>query len=239
MPTLHADPVVSKVRPGRDQWVAIPASRGTYLRLLDDRGERSRPKLIYLDGRLTIVSPGFSHERLRTRVESLLKMVLTFLDVPFISAGKTTLKDVEKQRRGCEPDASFYLTRLDGIRDKTDLVMGRDPAPDLAIEVVVSHPVDDALAAFGSFGVREVWVCEGGALRFLAPGGDGRYAPSPVSVCLPFLASDEMEAWVYRDDLPDEATHLKLFIAWVTQTLAPRAGRQRPGGGAPLNEGQA
>ncbi|MCA1684377.1 MAG: Uma2 family endonuclease, partial [Planctomycetia bacterium] len=102
---------------------------------------------------------------------------------------------------GTEPDTSYYLTHINHLRGKRKVVMGQDPPPDLVVEVVVSHPEGDALEAYRRFGVREVWVCKESGLEFLVLGADGQYAGSPVSACFPFLTSEELAPWVYRDDL--------------------------------------
>ena len=116
----------------------------------------------------------------------------------------------------------YYLTNIDLIRGKEHIVMGQDPAPDLVVEVVASHPLGDTIEVYRRFGVREVWVCKRSKLLFLVLGPDGRYAPSSTSACLPFLKADELNLWAYRHDLPNESELRYQFRAWVTETLAPR-----------------
>lgn len=213
-----------------DAWVCIPATWETYLRLLDDRGERSRPRFIYHDGRLTIVSPGVIHERLRGRLSLMLHEILLGLRIPCISTGSVTLLPGEADTRGVEGDASYYLTNFDRLKGRERLVMGVDPPPDLEIEVVVSHPVADALAVHASFGVREVWVCGSGELTFLMLQPDGRYEPSPTSQNIPVLRSDELAAWLFREGCDDDMALLLQFRDWVRDELAARLAN--PGGEA-------
>jgi Uma2 family endonuclease len=206
----------------RAHYQQFPASWATYQRLLKDRGDRDRPKYTFFNGRLTIVSPGSPHETLKKRVSGLIEDICIDLRIPFLGFGSTTYLKSAKPRAGTEPDESYYLTNIDLIRAKEHIVMGQDPAPDLVVEVVASHPLGDTLEVYRRFGVREVWVCKRSKLLFLVLGPDGRYAPTTTSACLPFLKADELNLWAYRHDLPNESELRYQFRAWVTETLAPR-----------------
>jgi Uma2 family endonuclease len=209
-----------------DAWVCIPATWATYLRLLDDRGERSRPRYIYHDGRLTIVSPGVNHELLKGRLSALLQEILLALRIRYVPTGSVTLLPGEVGTRGIEGDSSYYFTNLDWVKGREQLVMGVDPPPDLEIEVVVSHPVSEALAVHAAFGVREVWVCGSGVLTFLVLQPDGRYEPSASSLNLPVVRSDELASWLFRDAAADLMGLLLEFREWVARELAPRLERR-------------
>jgi Uma2 family endonuclease len=207
---------------GFDHTVCLPATWETYKDLLEARGERSRPKYTFVDGRLTAVSPGQNHEEIKTRLGGLIEDILVGLLIDFHASGGVTLLSARGSRAGTEGDESYYLTHIKEVRGKKDLVMGEDPPPDLAVEVVFSHPEDDALEAYRRIGVREVWVCKGGELRFLTQGPEGHYVQSPASALLPFLSSQELSAWLFRRDFPNDARLRHEFRAWVAETLAPR-----------------
>jgi Uma2 family endonuclease len=207
---------------GVDQWVSLPALWEDYEGLLCTRGERNRPRYIFVDGRLTVVSPGAHHEFWKTRLGALLETLLVELGIDFHAAGGVTLLTTVRPRTGVEADETYYLTHIDRIVGKKELVMGQDPPPDLVVEVVVSHPEHDAVAAYRTFGVREVWLCKDGGLEFLVLGADGEYARSRSSALLPFLLADEFAPWVYRQDPTGERRVRLEFRAWVEATLAPR-----------------
>jgi Uma2 family endonuclease len=215
-----------------DLCIQVPATWGAYLRLLRSRGENPNPRYIYCDRRLTIVTRGYPHERRKLLLSWFIETILAELHIPFSGSGEMTLKQGRPKKKGAEGDTSYYLTNLERIRGKKKLVMGVDPAPDLLVEVVVSHPIEDALSVYGAFGVREVWVLDDGGMTFLVLGDGGRYEPSPVSALLPFLSSEELGSWVAREDLPDEGALRLAFREWVTATLAPR--REAAGGGGAI-----
>ena len=207
----------------RDPWLRFPATWKTYLSLLRDRGERNRPRYTFIHGKLTVVSPGASHETLKERVGGIIDDLCIALDVPFLAFGSTTFLKSQKPRSGTEPDKSYYLTRLDLVRGKEQIVMGVDPPPDLVAEIVATHPLGDTLAVYRGFGVREVWVCRRSEAEFFVLGADGRYARSTASSCLPFLTAEDLTHWAYRQDLPDDKALRSQFRAWVVETLAGRA----------------
>jgi Uma2 family endonuclease len=213
----------TKIDLGNDDCVEIPATWGGYLRLLADRGEKSRPRYIFLDGRLTIVSPGVPHEFYKSRLGGLIGDLLVGLRIPYRPSGSVTLLKGRRSREGTEADVSYYLTNRDVFQPrKRRLVMGEDPPPDLAIEVVVSHSESHALEAYRRFGVREVWVIKETGLEFLILGADARYTPAMESGLLPFLSTDDLAPWLFRDDLDDEGALRLEFRDWVLNTLAPR-----------------
>jgi Uma2 family endonuclease len=168
------------------------------------------------------VSPGASHEALKERLAGLLETAFVALDIPFQPFGSVTLKRGSKTQKGTEADSCYYLTNIDRVRGKNRLRMGFDPPPDLALEVVVTHPVSDALKVHSALGVREVWVCKHSDLEFLVLEADGHYTTCPTSRCLPIFSSAELAPWVFRQDLAHEATVRRLFLAWVSDVLAPR-----------------
>jgi Uma2 family endonuclease len=211
-------------RVGRDRWQRVPATWGAYVRLLKARGGRKGPKYTYHAGRLTIVSPGYSHGEICSRLTWMTETMLVLLGLRFASPGEVTLKDVGSRDKGTEPDASYYLSpeKIERLKGRKRIRMGVDPAPDLALEVVVTHPVRDALEVLGAFGVREVWVCKGDRVRFLVLEEGGHYAESRTSAVLPFLTPEDLTPWVYSADYPEEMPLRLAFIQHVNEVLAPR-----------------
>ena len=192
-----------------------------YSRLLKIRGERSIPRMIYLDGSLLLMSPSFSHERLKELVGAFVLVLAEGLDIPLIMAGSTTFRRRAK-RGGVEGDKTFYLTNLDRIRGKKKIRLHVDPPPDLAIEVVISHDADDAVEVYRRFGVPEVWICEASRLTILCLEASGRYAKSERSRVLPVLTASEIHAWASRQNDESDTAWTKDLRRWVAEVLAPR-----------------
>jgi hypothetical protein len=168
-------------------------------------------------------------------VAGLIDDILVGLRIGFLPVGEVTLAGGKRPRRGTEADVTYYLTNLDRLKGRDELVMGLDPAPDLTVVVAYSHPVRDTIKVLASFGVREVWLVRNHELRFLTLHENARYRASTASLCFPFLTTDELAPWVF-DDLSSEAPLRRLFREWVDKVLATRFLRERPSGGGPAAE---
>jgi len=222
MATVTEKLVTPKISLEGDNWVKMPASWSDYIALSKTRGDRTRPRYTFIDGRLTVVSPGQPHEWIKTRLGWLIEEMFLALEIDFHATGSVTLLKSKNRKAGTEADESYYLSNIARVIGKKNLVMGEDPAPDLAIEVVVSHDEDDAIEAYRRFGVREVWVVKDGELTFLCLDNNARYIESPASQMIPDLTADELASWVFRQDLTGERKVRLGFRAWVEQTLVPR-----------------
>ena len=147
-----------------------------YCTLLRLRGERSMPRMVYLDGTVWLMSPAFPHERLKKRLGSVRRRRSSrSFDIPCIPAGSTTFRRRAK-KGGVEGDQTYYLANEERVRGKKKLHLKTDPPPDLAIEAVHSHDADAAIEVYRRFKVPEVWVCDEAELVILVLQPNGRYA---------------------------------------------------------------
>lgn len=196
-----------------------------YRTLLRLRGDRARPRIIYLDGSLYLVTTSFPHERFAERLGAFVYEVAVGLDIPFVPSGGTTLRRRKKQG-GVEGDKTFYFANEQRVRGKSKIDLRVDPPPDLAIEVVFSHAATASIEVYRRLGVPELWVCEETEFRILVRQSDGRYVESETSAALPFLKGSEIFAWVSRPQAAAEHEWGKELRRWIQQELAQRA---RPG----------
>src|SRR5262249_25422113 len=148
-----------------------------YSTLLRLRGERSVPKIVYLDGTVWFMSPSCPHERLRKRLGWIVESVVVELGIPCIATASTTFRR-RPNHGGVEGDQSYYLANEKRIRGKDKINLKIDPPPDLAIEAVYFHEADAAVEVYRRFKVREVWVCDESELVMLVLQSSGRYAKS-------------------------------------------------------------
>jgi Uma2 family endonuclease len=111
--------------------------------ILAARGERSMPRIAYLDGELELMTTSREHE---VRSRMLARLLFAYAEesgVALNAYGSFTMKK-RPRKSGIEPDECFNL----------------HPAgewPDLAIEVEWSRARVDKLEIYRRFGVREVW----------------------------------------------------------------------------------
>jgi Uma2 family endonuclease len=150
-----------------------------YEALLAMRGDRSVPRITFLEGVLELMSPSRYHEsdkkKLARLVEAWAEETGTFLE----GGGSWTLKD-SREDRGAEPDECYTLNRVPA---------SDDDRPDIAIEVIWTSGGIDKLEVYRKLRVREVWIYERGTLRFFTL-RDERYEEIARSELLPTLDHD-------------------------------------------------
>jgi len=108
------------------------------------RGDRSGPRIAFLDGVLELMSPSKDHERIKSYIGCLIEAYALERDIDLSPYGAWTLKTAPKQA-GLEPDECYLIG--DQERD----------TPDLAIEVVWTSGGIDKLEIYRRLRVGEVW----------------------------------------------------------------------------------
>jgi len=145
-----------------------------YEALLEMRGDRSVPRVTYLEGVIELMSPSRHHENDKKRFARLLEAWAEESGIELEGVGSWTLKSASEER-GAEPDECYTVGRV----PQSD-----DDRPDLAIEVIWTSGGIDKLEVYRRLGVREVWFYERGALSFFELRGD-RYDALARSELLP------------------------------------------------------
>lgn len=159
--------------PTADQFVMLSGDWATYEALLDARGERSCPRIAYLDGVLQLMSPSFDHETIKFALGHLVAEYCLENHVAFTGAGSWTLRNKLK-KAGLEPDDCFIFGNTPRRKRK----------PDLAIEVTWTSGGIEKLEIYRRLGVGEVWFWEKNQIAVYVL-GNARYVKSTTSACLP------------------------------------------------------
>lgn len=126
-----------------------------YEEILAVRGERSVPRLTYLEGDLELMSPSIHHEMLKTLIGRLLEAWADEIGIDINGYGSWTITS-RRKKRGAEPDECYIV----GEEEK--------PVPDFAIEVIWTSGGLDKLEVYRRLGVPEVWVWQDDALAVFA-----------------------------------------------------------------------
>jgi Uma2 family endonuclease len=210
-----------------DTVLSFEINPGTLLQFLESRAEGG-PRLKCFEGGVTLVSPGMPHEVAGARLFILILAICHGLRIKYSPLASTTWKlPLGAGDTAYEADAAYYIQSHG--RAKTG------QPPDLAVEIVVSHPASKALRAGSLLKIPELWVLDLPRHRLtfyhLAVRGKhkGSYRPQARSRAFPFLASAEV---LERLDDPeaDAATFDENCREWARQVLAPRV--RAEGGGA-------
>jgi Uma2 family endonuclease len=148
------------------------ATWADFQRMLEMRGDRSVPRLAYVDGRLELMAPSRSHESTKSMIGRLIEAWCIEQGVEITPYGSWTLED-KAVAQGVEPDECYVV----GTDEQPE-------RPDLAIEVVWTSGGVNKLEAYRKLQVREVWYRQRGSVEVYALRGE-RYEAVEVSEVLP------------------------------------------------------
>jgi Uma2 family endonuclease len=184
-------------RPTEDHVVQIDgATWQDYERLLEIRGERSVPRISYLEGRVELMTPSRQHERIKSLIGCLVEAYCLHAGIHFMPYGSWTVKQ-QTAKSGAEPDECYVFGQADADR------------PHLAIEVIWTSGRLDKLEIYRRLRIDEVWYWRKGHIQPHALRGD-RYEPIERSALLPGL---DLELLVQCLDRPSALDAINDFRA--------------------------
>jgi len=196
-----------------------------YVAIDDAIGENRHVRVIYADGRLTFLTASRRHEWFARRLAEIVKAVASATRTRWEDAGSATYRKRDKEV-GVEGEETFYLgASAELMRGSINIDLSTQPPPDLAIEVEVSHPADDALLVFGRLGVSEVWRfdVEDWTFSFCLRLEDGSYQISSRGIALPWLESRDILDQLKLADVLGASEWSAQLPEWVRTTILPRA----------------
>lgn len=153
--------------------------------VLTELGEKRASRIAYSHGVLEIRMPLLKHERAKSIIGDIVKILLDELEIDCECLGSTTFK--RQVMHGIEPDGCFYIQNHQAVIGKDRLDLSIDRPPDLAIEVDVTSKTQ--MDAYVSLGVPELWVYDNGELLIytLQAGQYQTVTTSPTFPDLPIL----------------------------------------------------
>jgi len=149
----------------------------------------------------------------------LLPVVAEEMGVEVYSLGSTTFNR-EDLRRGFEPDSCFYLRNVPRVRGKDRIDLHVDPAPDVVVEIDITHPSLDKLPIYARIGVPEVWRYDGERLEILALEG-GEYIAQPSSRALPAITADALTTLLPHSMGVGDIAWMRSVRAWARTLIVP------------------
>jgi len=186
-----AIPVAVQVPTGAEQRLALRGvSWETYKNLSTVLEPHPSVLLTYDRGALELMTVSLLHEKLKSLLGDVVKIITDEMEIDCVSSGQTTLR-LETEERGLEGDDSYYFTHPEQIRQQEQIDLAADPAPDLAIEVDISSPSVSKFPIYAAMGVSEVWRYHKEELKFFRL-IDGAYVEAASSLFLPGVAAAEL-----------------------------------------------
>lgn len=169
--------------------------------LLALRGDRSRPRMAYLDGAVELMGTSRGHEDVNGKVSRIVEAYCLDRGILLTPYGNWLLDD-ESEDAGAEPDECYVF----GPEPK-----GKD-RPDLVIEVDWTRGGVNKLEIYRRLGIGEVWFWRRGAMAVHVL-VDGQYQPRTRSVVLPDLDLDLVCRLVVVDPLNEAIRQLREALA--------------------------
>ena len=184
-----------------------------YEELLSDLGEGYAVRIAYDRGRLEIMSPTARHEMYKELLLAVVWIIANEADLVLETRGSTTFK--EKQlAQGAEPDTCFYLKNADRIIGRGDIDLTRDPAPDIVVEIDVSHQSTGKLSFYAAIGVPEIWRYDERRVKILHL-IDRRYVEMPMSLAFPSVTNQVLSELLEQGKTEGQSAALRSFRQWL------------------------
>jgi Uma2 family endonuclease len=141
-----------------DNFVYLDATWSEYESIVRIRGARRKPKLVYADGVLELMSPSSEHQVIGWTLGRLVEVWCDEHDIDFTTVGSRALKS-RRAKRALDPDVCYALG---------DNAKNKKARPDLAIEVIWASGGIDKRALYDRFRVPEVWFWRNGQISVFA-----------------------------------------------------------------------
>lgn len=195
-----------------------------YVTISDTLDEHVGVRTIFNDGRLIFMGKSPRHEWLSDCLGHLVMAIAIHFGIPCEPAGKATYRRRE-QEAGLEGDRTFHLgINAERMRGGRNYDFTADPPPDLAIEVEVSHPADDAIEAWRRVGVPEVWRFDVAsfACSFWRLRDDGSYEQTDRSTAVPMLRPNDVVELIELAQNTGTVPWLAQLPGWIDRVIRPR-----------------
>ncbi|MEZ4734991.1 MAG: Uma2 family endonuclease [Caldilineaceae bacterium] len=223
--------MIEAVAPIQEQtpaWKATPVqcvllngvSWETYQRLLTEHEGNSSTHFAYNQGQLEIMVLSAKHER-RSRALALLVTILAEESaMNAINFGSTTFRR-EDLERGFEPDSCFYIQNEELVRDKLEIDLAVDPAPDLVIEVDITSPSLKKFPIFAALGIAEVWRYDGERVSIWRLSGDS-YRETTHSRQIPIASGPHLTEFLEAEPGTPRLVWTQRVRSWAQTQLSAK-----------------
>ena len=207
---------VSLPPPGR--WIRLShIDWQTYTRLLHTFAERPGIRLTYDRGVLEIMAPLLAHDGDSWFVNRLVITLSEELALALVGGGSTTLRR-RLRRRGIEADECYWIANAHQMRGVRNLNLRRDPPPDLAVEIDVTHSSLNRMSIYAALQVPEVWRLAANVLTFHVLDATGQYVESAVSRSFPLVTPADLLGFIQRARAEaDSNPIIRDFRDWIRQ----------------------
>jgi Uma2 family endonuclease len=174
---------------------------------------RTRARFTYDSGVLEITMPLEGHERAARLIERFILILVVEMGMKIKTMGSTTL-DREDLLKSAEPDNGYYIQNYPLVADHK-INLDHDPAPDLVVEVDITHTDINKNRLYASMGVTEFWRFNGQTWTILCLTEEA-YVECDRSPTFPLVEKTDLYQFL-EAAFVDEVTAEINFRQWVRQ----------------------
>ncbi len=204
------------VQPGQ-QLLIKDISWQQFETILDELGESRASRVSYSNGLLEIMVPLPEHEKAKSLISDMVKILLEELQLDNECFGSTTFRN-EQMSQAVEPDDCFYIQNYRAVLGKDKLDLTIDPPPDLVIEIDITSRTQ--FDNYQLLGVSELWRYTRRGLQIYVL-REGSYSKDTFSPTFPkFLSLIEViNQYIQQSKNQGRSATLRAFRAWVREQL--------------------
>jgi Uma2 family endonuclease len=187
----------------------------SYEKILEAMGDHRHARLTYDNGTLEIRMPLEGHENSGRLIERLIITLIVELGLKVKTMGGTTLNRLDLFK-GVEPDNAYYIQNQPKVAGKI-VDLKQDPAPDLVVEVDITHRDINKPALYAQLGVSEFWRFDGRSL-FIFQLQDGKYQEVETSPIFPMLKKSTLYDFLAQCQIDEVEAEIN-FRTWVRDQI--------------------
>jgi Uma2 family endonuclease len=200
--------------PSEQRFILDEVSWRGYSRFLRAFADRPGVRLTFDHGILEIMTLSFAHESWGHLLGRLVVALTEELGLPVAGGGSATFRRQRKQR-GLEADECYWIASEPQVRGKNKIDLRRNPPPDLALEIDITHSSLDRLSIYAALGVHEVWRLQRRAVTIHVLEAEGTYRTQAHSLNFPSLAAADLTRFLSLRGQMDENALVRQFRTWV------------------------
>jgi Uma2 family endonuclease len=190
-----------------------------YEHLLSQMDTLPGRRVSYDRGRLVIMSPLPEHEEYKETILRLVHVLSEELGVNLESRGQSTFKS-KRLAKGAEPDTCFYVQNAARVIGQRTIELGKDPPPDVVVEIDTTNESLDKFRIYAALGVPEIWRYDGERAYFYQLVGE-EYQVMDNSLAFASLAATDLARFVELSKTEGQTAALAAFREEVRARLRP------------------
>ncbi len=188
-----------------------------YEAVLKELEERSRFRVNYYKGKLTVMSPLPVHKEYKDTIFRLACVLAEELDIEMETRGSTTFRRKIKES-GVEPDTCFYVQHAQNLIGQRTIDLDFDPPPDVVVEIDNTTDSENKFKIYAALGVPELWFYDKSEVHFFKLKNNS-YIEIKKSIAFSLLTPYLLKDFIEQSKTTGQTAMLKAFRKRIKKEL--------------------